>query len=153
MATELRITVATHGAVWSENMNDTIQQLKAKSREKHLQDANQQNHLDKTKSEKREKVESGPENVEDKRATVDFDDAVTSKKFDEAFEELFDPLIPVRGHALLALAKLLQAHDAKAMQKSESLLKIFEENVSHDDSYIYLAAIKVWMRSTKNVQT
>ena len=57
------------------------------------------------------------------------------------FEELCDPLLPVRGHALITLAKLVQEKDTEALSKKEVVQKVFEENLRHGDSYIYLAAI------------
>lgn len=63
-------------------------------------------------------------------------------KFDEAFSQVCDPLIPVRGHGLLQLASLLRQRNTKAVQATDTLLKIFLEQLSHDDSYIYLAAIQ-----------
>ena len=57
------------------------------------------------------------------------------------FEELCDPLLPVRGHALIALAKLIQEKDAETLSKKDVVQKVFEENLRHGDSYLYLAAI------------
>lgn len=69
------------------------------------------------------------------------DDKVESKEFDQAFEELFDPLVPVRGHALIALTRLLQQKDPKALLKQETLLKLFLKYLTHEDSYVYLTAV------------
>jgi len=65
-----------------------------------------------------------------------------SSAFDEALSQLCDPLLPVRGHAMIQLALLLRQRDPKAVQATDTLLKIFLEQLSHDDSYIYLAAIQ-----------
>ena len=65
-----------------------------------------------------------------------------SSGFDEAFSQLCDPLLPVRGHAMIQLALLLRQRDPKAVQATDTLLKIFLEQLLHDDSYIYLAAIQ-----------
>ena len=158
MATELRITVATHGTVWSENMKETIQELRSKAQDQYLQEAakpKQTGPLNQAEVNKRQEKstegiktefeQSGSTKSNENDEKDEPEDDAISKEFDEAFQELFDPLLPVRGHALMALAKLLQAHDAKAMQKKDTLLKIFEENLTHDDSYIYLSAIKVRM--------
>ena len=61
---------------------------------------------------------------------------------DQAFEELLDPEIPVRGHALISLRRLLENKDAETIAKGDLLLKIFHENLDHSDTYIYLAAIQ-----------
>lgn len=66
----------------------------------------------------------------------------SSSAFDEAFSQLCDPLLPVRGHAMIQLALLLRQRDPKAVQATDTLLKIFLEQLSHDDSYIYQAAIQ-----------
>lgn len=43
---------------------------------------------------------------------------------------------------MMKLASLLRQKDPKALQATDSLLKIFLEQLTHDDSYIYLAAIQ-----------
>lgn len=62
--------------------------------------------------------------------------------FNEAFEQLLDPLVPVRGHAIIMLTKLIQQRHIKAEEKWETLAKIFIEQLDHDDTYIYLSAIQ-----------
>ncbi|KAL8570495.1 hypothetical protein ACOMHN_034530 [Nucella lapillus] len=57
------------------------------------------------------------------------------------FQELCDPLLPVRGHALIALARLVQEKDSETLSKRQVVQKVFEENLRHGDSYLYLAAI------------
>eukprot|EP00057_Strongylocentrotus_purpuratus_P005157 XP_003730334.2 PREDICTED: transport and Golgi organization protein 6 homolog [Strongylocentrotus purpuratus] len=64
-----------------------------------------------------------------------------SEAFEEAMKDLTDPLLPVRGHALIMLARLLKEKDPRALAESETLLKIFEEHLSDDDTYIYLPCI------------
>ncbi|XP_028405085.1 transport and Golgi organization protein 6 homolog [Dendronephthya gigantea] len=62
--------------------------------------------------------------------------------FDTAFEQLCDPLLPVRGHALIRLGNLLKARDTKAVAKVDILVKTFRDSLMHEDSYIYLAAVE-----------
>ncbi|XP_013416415.1 transport and Golgi organization protein 6 homolog [Lingula anatina] len=66
----------------------------------------------------------------------------TSDVFDTAFQELFDHFIPTRGHAQIVLSRLLKERHPKAMEKWETLAKVFQENLDHEDSYIYLSAIQ-----------
>lgn len=66
----------------------------------------------------------------------------TASEFDVAFTQLCDPFLPVRGHAIMKLGSLLRQRDPKALESTDALLKIFLEQLSHDDSYIYLAAIQ-----------
>ncbi|XP_063951543.1 transport and Golgi organization protein 6 homolog [Lytechinus pictus] len=65
----------------------------------------------------------------------------TSEAFDEAIRDLTDPLLPVRGHGLIMLTRLLKEKDPRAIAESETLLAIFEEHLSDDDTYIYLPCI------------
>ena len=57
-------------------------------------------------------------------------------------ELLCDPLLPVRGHALMRLATLLKSRDAEALDKVDILVKTFRDSLIHEDSYIYLAAVE-----------
>ncbi|KAK7483036.1 hypothetical protein BaRGS_00025699 [Batillaria attramentaria] len=59
----------------------------------------------------------------------------------KVFEQLCDPLIPMRGHGLMALTKLVQDRDSETLSKKDTVQKIFQENMHHGDSYLYLAAI------------
>ena len=62
--------------------------------------------------------------------------------FDKAMELLFDPLLPVRGHALIRLSSLLKSRDPKALEKVDILVKTFRDCLIHEDSYIYLASVE-----------
>ena len=62
--------------------------------------------------------------------------------YKEAMEEIYSPLIPVRGHALLSLSKLLDSRDKEALENKNKLLKLFEHYIKDEDSYIYLMAIE-----------
>ena len=66
----------------------------------------------------------------------------STSSLQQAFQELLDPLVPVRGHALISLKRLLEQKDPEALEKQETLVKIFHENLDHSDTYIYLAAIQ-----------
>lgn len=74
------------------------------------------------------------------------EDEVNSKKsessYQEAMEDLFSPLLPIRGHALLALGKLLDRRDKETMAHSKQLFSIFQHNLKEDDSYLYLMAVE-----------
>ncbi|XP_066278108.1 transport and Golgi organization protein 6 homolog [Branchiostoma lanceolatum] len=62
--------------------------------------------------------------------------------YDEALALVKHPLVPMRGHGLIALSSLVENKDSKAMAEKERLLKLFEENLNHEDSYIYLSSIR-----------
>ncbi|KAF2361842.1 RNA polymerase II assembly factor Rtp1 C-terminal [Trinorchestia longiramus] len=62
--------------------------------------------------------------------------------YDSAMEDVYSPLVPVCGHALISLSKLIEAGDEKAKANEKKLLTLFEHNLKHDDSYVYLAAVE-----------
>ncbi|XP_076749789.1 transport and golgi organization 6 [Xylocopa sonorina] len=68
-------------------------------------------------------------------------DRKPSDKFEEALRDLADPLLPVRAHGLISLTKLIENMDPCATARKAVLLQIFNENLKHEDSFIYLAAI------------
>ena len=61
--------------------------------------------------------------------------------FEQALVELCDSLIPVRGHGLITLTRLLLLRDAAALSRTDLLMTIFRENLAHPDTYIYLQAV------------
>ncbi|XP_065062951.1 transport and Golgi organization protein 6 homolog [Rhopilema esculentum] len=65
-----------------------------------------------------------------------------TEDYDVAMKELSDPLLPTRGHAILHLSSLLERGDAKTLGNAEELLPIFLENLSHEDTFIYLASVR-----------
>lgn len=62
-------------------------------------------------------------------------------KFEQALKDLIDPLLPVRAHGLITLTKLIENMDPYAIARKAILLELFKENLKHEDSFIYLAAI------------
>ena len=78
-----------------------------------------------------QRVENGKKQTEDSPQTA----------FQRALAEAQDPEIPVKGHGLASLAKLIKAGDGQASANSLSLLGVFKETLHHTDSYVYLAAI------------
>ena len=66
----------------------------------------------------------------------------TASKLELALKDLGDPLIPVRGHALLVLAKLVASKDKEASDRKEAILEVFMANLLDEDTYIYLNAVK-----------
>ena len=84
----------------------------------------------------------GKEKTDIQEETCSPTQAALTSDFDEAFSQLCDPFLPVRGHAMIKLASLICQRNSKAMESTDTLLKIFLEQLTHDDSYIYLAAIQ-----------
>lgn len=60
----------------------------------------------------------------------------------KALEDACNELLPVRGHAMIILAKLVSQGDSEAKAKKDAILCVFQENLKHEDSYLYLTAIE-----------
>lgn len=73
---------------------------------------------------------------------LDSPNLLSDEVYDAAMEELKDPLIPTRGHALLQIARVIEARNPKALANSDKLLNMLMDNLCHEDTYIYLAAVQ-----------
>ncbi|CAH1133700.1 unnamed protein product [Ceutorhynchus assimilis] len=65
----------------------------------------------------------------------------TKSELDVILEDICDPLLPVRGHGLMALKKLVERRDVSIMEKKQYILTIFQQNLKNEDSFIYLNAV------------
>ncbi|XP_011875327.1 PREDICTED: transport and Golgi organization protein 6 homolog isoform X2 [Vollenhovia emeryi] len=65
----------------------------------------------------------------------------SSNKFDEALRDLADPLLPVRAHGLVTLTRLIETKDPYTVARNAIVLRLFQENLKDDDSFVYLASI------------
>lgn len=66
---------------------------------------------------------------------------VVPSQLEKALEDVANPMLPVKGHGLLQLRKLIEARDSETLQHEQKLLQIFQSELTNDDSYIYLMAI------------
>ncbi len=183
LANDLRICIATLGAVWSAEMKESAKKAghgklteKAKSsaagglakgREKRPSKVDKGSVAGKPSrgpgmegpqqlpvrvtsmaaQRRTEKRDSTSENLsvglqESLPLQTTWTESDSCTAFSKALDDVKDPLIPVKGHGLLALARLLQRRDPGTVANQEELLVLFRESLSHPDSYIYLAAIK-----------
>lgn len=61
--------------------------------------------------------------------------------FQYALKEVQDILLPVRGHGVQMLCKLIRCKDPETIENVSKLLAIFQEQLRSNDSYVYLRAI------------
>ncbi|XP_073164411.1 transport and Golgi organization protein 6 homolog isoform X2 [Lepidochelys kempii] len=66
----------------------------------------------------------------------------TPQQLQELLLSAYDPEIPVRAAALRRLSRLLEQRDPDGLKAQEKLLKVFLENMEHEDSFVYLSAIQ-----------
>ncbi|XP_067246367.1 transport and Golgi organization protein 6 homolog [Chanodichthys erythropterus] len=69
-------------------------------------------------------------------------EASSSKAFSECLLEACDPDVPTRAVALRSLTRSVRDGDKEALQNKEKLLTLFLENLEHEDSFVYLSAIQ-----------
>ncbi|XP_067007240.2 transport and Golgi organization protein 6 homolog [Anabrus simplex] len=61
--------------------------------------------------------------------------------YKQAVLDVCDPLVPVHGHGLVELARLIMSGDEEAKANKNLIFKIFQDDLKCEDSYIYLLAI------------
>lgn len=79
--------------------------------------------------------------LENKEPVTSTSDGIKSE-IDQALECLCDPLLPVRGHGILWIAKLLEKKDEEVLNRKHFILNLLEQHLKDEDSYIYLNAIR-----------
>lgn len=81
----------------------------------------------------------------DKKAWVVVESDEPSNSSIEGLSEILkclsDPLLPVRGHGLIALRRLVLSKHPDAQANFQRILTIFQTQLSDEDTYIYLSAI------------
>ncbi|XP_075992484.1 transport and golgi organization 6 [Anticarsia gemmatalis] len=60
---------------------------------------------------------------------------------ERAITDVFDDLLPVRAHGVIQLTKLIDEGDPETISKKHYIFCIFQEQLKHPDSYLYLAAV------------
>ena len=182
LAGDLRICMATLGAVWSEEMREKADKMKSESTftEKVKSTAKLKGNGGSGESERGRKSpnskansvvevrEEGGKSLKAKRTSEDdmhqVSETKTAKKkvsganlvdkqgeeratggvnksFQQALNDICDPLIPVQGHGLISLTHLVGAKDAETLSNTHQVLSIFQKHLGHPDTYIYLTAI------------
>lgn len=58
-----------------------------------------------------------------------------------AIRDANDPLIPVKGHGVITLTKLIDKRDQETLMHAHNLISLFIKFLHNSDSYIYLSAI------------
>lgn len=60
----------------------------------------------------------------------------------KALKDVANPMLPIKGHGLLQLRRLLESKDPETLSSDSLLLQIFHAELNNDDSYVYLMAIQ-----------
>ena len=62
-------------------------------------------------------------------------------KYEEALFNIGDPLLPVQGHGLIQLTRLVEEKDEETLGKIDAVRLVFQSNLEDEDTYIYLNSI------------
>ena len=175
LANDLRICIATLGAVWSEEMKEKAAGMKSegtfttkvkstakRSRKGHSSEqvGNVSTMMMKKSSEfqKSDEESQNKSDLMEQRACQmhvktlsqerDDDGQVLSNSevgeknsFQQVLVDLADPLVPVQGHGLISLTRLIEAKDPVTLSNTDQVLALLQKHINHPDTYIYLSAI------------
>ncbi|XP_005403636.1 PREDICTED: transport and Golgi organization protein 6 homolog isoform X2 [Chinchilla lanigera] len=159
LAVDLRITIATHGAFATQAVSVAAQSTlnkkgpEGRTEEKHqaghdTQAAQshleqQQNHETSPHTGQESDVPFIPKGVSEPNTTTNQKSVcITTEQLQEVLLSAYDPQIPMRAAALRTLSRWIEQREAKALERQEKLLKIFLENLEHEDTFVYLSAIQ-----------
>ncbi|XP_061450194.1 transport and Golgi organization protein 6 homolog isoform X2 [Rhineura floridana] len=161
LAADLRITICTHGAFSTETVCSAAHSTLGKSDAKGAvrarpgmsQDSTErspgeapgtkaalpQNHTESSSAADRvSTVPRGRLSAENSAA----EPGSGSGDLQELLLSVYDPDIPARAAALRRLSRLIEQRDQEALKIQEKLLKVFLENLEHEDPFVYLSAIQ-----------
>ncbi|CAK1550062.1 unnamed protein product [Leptosia nina] len=65
----------------------------------------------------------------------------TATAYSTALSNVFDGLLPVQANGLMELTKLIEVGDPETLSKRHYVFCLFQEQLKHSDSYVYLSAI------------
>jgi len=144
---QLHSLVMTQGVMLKElnNLKEKTSQIKTET-EKMRVKANEMKQmkvdkenkvLDEKKALLKEKADELKKQKEGRRNKV----REPKSKYEEALYNISDPLLPVQGHGLIQLGKLVDQKDAEAVENIDKIRLIFQSNLEDEDSYIYLSSI------------
>uniref|UniRef100_UPI00398ECC6D transport and Golgi organization protein 6 homolog n=1 Tax=Pristiophorus japonicus TaxID=55135 RepID=UPI00398ECC6D len=135
LASDLRITVATHGAFATEMVARVAQSTMG----------NKNKHDDKS-TEPSQPGEAGAENESHRQSSAscrtEHGNKPSSGNFQQILQAAFDPEVPTRAAALRTVTQMVQQRNPDALSSQEKVLSVFLENLSHEDSFVYLSAIQ-----------
>lgn len=132
-ATDVRVLVATHGRV-------SVSSCSGEPSE-HASNENSVKKVDAVESKTKPLIEvvgSSEMPVTEHCSTES-----TPSVFETAVKELEDVLVPVRGHAVLTLRRLIDSGDIETLNSVDKLLAVCEKTLDDPDSYVYLNSIQL----------
>uniref|UniRef100_A0A2K5QUB1 Transport and golgi organization 6 homolog n=1 Tax=Cebus imitator TaxID=2715852 RepID=A0A2K5QUB1_CEBIM len=161
LAVDLRITISTHGAFATEAVSmaaqSTLNKKDSEGKIEEPQQSSHERHTDVAHSHLEQQQSHGtapqpglqsdapvtPQGVNEPSTTTNQKSgSITTEQLQEVLLSAYDPQIPTRAAALRTLSCWIEQREAKALEMQEKLLKIFLENLEHEDTFVYLSAIQ-----------
>uniref|UniRef100_A0A2K5D387 Transport and golgi organization 6 homolog n=1 Tax=Aotus nancymaae TaxID=37293 RepID=A0A2K5D387_AOTNA len=161
LAVDLRITISTHGAFATEAVSmasqSTLNKRDPEGKIEEPPQSSHERHTDVGHSHLEQQQSHGiapqtglqsdapvtPQGVnEPSTTTSQKSGSITTGQLQEVLLSAYDPQIPTRAAALRTLSRWIEQREAKALEMQEKLLKIFLENLEHEDTFVYLSAIQ-----------
>ena len=154
LANDLRICIATLGAVWSAEMKEKAEVMMGKgtASQTHSQPVLEEGDERGCGREEEQQTDTESTQFLESRVTPqpvtiptgpasDGQQREELSPFAEALSFLKSSLLPSQAHGLIQLKKLIETREREAVSNIDTLTTIFKEHLRHEDSYIYLAAI------------
>lgn len=148
ISSQLHKLVLTHGVILDEikelkektnNIKDKTAQMKEQAKEvKHLRKVEEDKQLDAKKAQIKNKAEELKKQKELRKSKGKDSE---KSKYESALFDISDPFVPVQGHGLISLAKLVEEKDEETLNNLDKVRLLFQSNLEDTDTYIYLSAI------------
>ncbi|KAB0351409.1 hypothetical protein FD754_016266 [Muntiacus muntjak] len=148
LAADLRITISTHGAFSTEAVSVAAQSTLSKKDPEGKREEQQQTSYERYSDVSHGHLEPQQSHVashevrEPSTTANQKSGSETTEELQEALLSAYDPQIPTRAAALRTLSRWIEQREAKVLDVQEKLLKIFLENLEHEDTFVYLSAIQ-----------
>ncbi|XP_039707717.1 transport and Golgi organization protein 6 homolog [Pteropus medius] len=157
LAVDLRITISTHGAFSTEAVSvaaqSTLNKKHPEGKTERQQQTNHErytdmshSHLEQQKANQTGLKSDAPFTSQDVSepgtTTNQKSGSITTEQLQEVLLSAYDPQIPTRAAALRTLSCWIEQRETRALEVQEKLLKIFLENLEHEDTFVYLSAIQ-----------
>merc|ERR1712059_23958 len=149
ISSQLLQLVLTHGTIIEEikvlkentaKIVDQTGKMKEHANEIKQEKKNEENmQLDEKKAQLKEKAN---ELKKQKELRKNKSKEAAMSKYEAALYDVSDPLLPVQGHGLISLARLVEEKDQETLDNLDKVRLLFQSNLEDSDSYIYLNAIK-----------
>ncbi|XP_059507806.1 transport and Golgi organization protein 6 homolog isoform X2 [Stegostoma tigrinum] len=142
LASDLRITVATHGAFSTETVVTAAQSTMGnqnKQDDKPTKSSHPKETCPVTRSQRQSPTSHSVGAMEHGNMATPGN---SPRNFHQILQIAFDPEVPTRAAALRTISQMVRQRNPDALSNQEKVLLVFLENLKHEDSFVYLSAIQ-----------